>query len=153
MLDVVTKKRDRLAMRASTTYILRSVDLMSRVVGGDILNGVIFTAIIDANVRHLRPSDFVAQTYSDFSNAVPDEFRRPISVHALALELAVPYETTRRHVNRLINDGFAARADAGVIVPAEVLGRDAIASVLRKNFDNLRRLFADLRDGGVDLTH
>jgi len=151
--EVPAKRRDRLALRASTAYILRSVDLMSRVVGGDILTGVIFTAIVNANIRHLRPADLVAQTYSELADPAPDEIRRPISVHALALELAVPYETTRRHVNRLIADGFCRRSDNGVVVPTEVLAREAIGTVLRKNYDNLRRLLGDLRDGGVEFKH
>ena len=83
MPDRPDKRRERLALRASTTYFLHSVDLMSRVVGGDILRGVIFTAVIDANVRHLRPADAVAQTYSEAGDQVPDDLRRPISVHAL----------------------------------------------------------------------
>jgi hypothetical protein len=147
------KRRDRLALRASTTYFLHSVDLMSRIVGGDILRGVIFTAVVDANVRHLRPADVVSQTYSEAADQVPDELRRPISVHALALELDVPYETTRRHVNALIEKGYCRRTDSGVLVPGEVLARDQITVALKKNFDNLKRLVRDLREGGVEFAH
>eukprot|EP01035_Chromulina_nebulosa_P028646 gene28646-biopygen18329 len=114
------KRRDRLALRASTAYFLHSVDLMARVVGGDILRGVIFTAIVDANTRHIRPSAVEAQTYSEAGDQVPDTLRRPISVHALALELDIPYETTRRHVNALIADGRRV----GAIGPAQRIGTD-----------------------------
>jgi hypothetical protein len=150
MPDRPDKRRERLALRASTTYFLHSVDLMSRVVGGDILRGVIFTAVIDANVRHLRPADAVAQTYSEAGDQVPDDLRRPISVHALALELDIPYETTRRHVNALIAGGFCQRTETGIVVPATVIARDQMATALRRNFENLRRLIGDLRDGGVE---
>lgn len=150
MPDPTEKRRDRLALRASTTYFLNCVDLMSRVVGGDILRGVIFTAVVDANVRHLRPGDVVAQAYSEASDQVPDALRKPISVHALALELDIPYETTRRHVNALMEAGFCVRADGGVTVPGAVLARDQISTALRRNFENLRKLVGDLRDGGVD---
>lgn len=144
------KRRDRLALRASTTYFLHSVDLMARVVGGDILRGVIFTAIVDANVRHIRPSDAMAQAYSEAADQLPDELRRPISVHALALELDIPYETTRRHVNALIAEGYCLRAETGIVVPASVIARDQMANALRRNFENLRRLIGDLRAGGVE---
>ena len=150
MPDRPEKQRERLALRASTTYFLHSVDLMSRVVGGDILRGVIFTAVIDANVRHLRPSDVVAQTYSEAGDQVPDEVRKPISVHALALELDIPYETTRRHVNALISGGFCQRTESGIVVPSSVIARDQMVTALRRNFENLRRLIGDLRDGGVE---
>ncbi len=144
------KRRDRLALRASTTFMLHSVDLMSRIVGGDILRGVIFTAIVDANVRHIRPGDPLSQSYSEAGDQVPDEIRRPISVHALALELDIPYETTRRHVNALIASGFCERTETGIVVPATVIARDQISMALRRNFENLRRLVSDLREGGVE---
>jgi len=150
MPDRSDKRRDRLALRASTTYFLNSVDLMARMVGGDILRGVIFTAIVDANTRHIRPSAIEGQTYSEASDRVPDSIRRPISVHALALELDIPYETTRRHVNALISEGYCERADTGVLVPAEVIARESMTMALRRNFENLRRLVGDLREGGVE---
>ena len=112
------KRRDRLALRASTAYFLHSVDLMARVVGGDILRGVIFTAIVDANTRHIRPSAVEAQTYSEAGDQVPD--------------------------------GLCMRADSGVLVPGEVIAREQMTMALRRNFENLRRLVSDLREGGVE---
>jgi len=141
----------RLALRASTRFFLRSVDLLTRAVsGGDILRGVIFLAIVDANTRHLRPSDPVARSFAGTSDSVPDDMRRPISVHALALDLSLPYETTRRHVNALIDQGLCQRVEAGILVGAEVLDRDGIVATHRKNIENLHSLFSDLRDGGVN---
>lgn len=150
MPDRSDKRRDRLALRASTAYFLNSVDLMARMVGGDILRGVIFTAIIDANTRHIRPAAVEGQAYSEAGDQVPDDIRRPISVHALALELDIPYETTRRHVNALITEGYCQRAETGVVVPAEVIAREPMTMALRRNFENLRRLVGDLREGGVE---
>lgn len=142
----------RLALRASTRFFLKSVDLLTRAVGdGDILRGVIFLAIVDANTRHLRPADPLAQSFAGTSDRVPDELRRPISVHALALDLALPYETTRRHVNALIGQGLCERVEAGIVVRAEVLERDAMVATHRRNMENLHALFRDLQDGGVSL--
>lgn len=142
----------RLALRASTRFFLKSVELLTRAVSdGDILRGVIFLAIIDANTRHLRPGDPVARSFAGSSDPVPDEMRRPVSVHALALDLALPYETTRRHVNALIEQGLCERVEAGIVVRAEVLEREAMVATHRKNIENLRALFTDLRDGGLNL--
>jgi hypothetical protein len=153
LADDTERDHGRLALRASTRFFLKSVELLARAVGdGDILRGVIFLAIVDANTRHLKPGDPVAQTYSSTGDAVPDQLRRAISVHALALELALPYETTRRHVNALIDQTLCRRADSGVIVPAEVLARDGMTLTHRRNLENLRTLFRDLSDGGVDLS-
>lgn len=146
------KDRGRLALRASTRFFLRSIDLLTRTVSdGDILRSVIFLAIVDANTRHLRPSDPVARTFSGTNDQVPDEIRRPVSVHALSLDLALPYETTRRHVNALIEQGLCDRVETGILVRAEVLERDGMVATHRKNLENLTALFSDLRDGGVKL--
>lgn len=147
------KLREALALRASATFFLRSADTLAKAVGdGDFLRGIIFLAIVEANVRHLRPGDLLSQTYSEAEDQMPDDLRRPISVHALAHELDLPYETTRRHVNRLMSDGLCIRAVSGMLVPGDVLAREVITDGLRKNFEHLRQLFSDLRDGGVDLT-
>lgn len=146
------KDHGRLALRASTRFFLKSVELLTRAVSdGDILRGVIFLAIVDSNTRHLRPADPVARSFAGTSDRVPDEMRRPVSVHALALDLALPYETTRRHVNALIEQGFCERVEAGIVVRAEVLDREGMVATHRRNIDNLRALFRDLRDGGVAL--
>ena len=146
------KDHGRLALRAATRFFLKSVDLLARAVSdGDILRGVIFLAVVDANTRHLRPADPVARSFADSKDQLPDEMRRPVSVHALALDLALPYETTRRHVNALIEQGLCQRVEAGILVRAEVLDREGMVATHRKNIENLRTLFRDLRDGGVDL--
>jgi hypothetical protein len=149
--DEAGKVRDRLALRASTAYFLRSVDVLARTAGGDILRGVIFLAIIDANVRHIRPGDSLSQAYSEAEDVPPDDLRKPVSIHALALTLSLPYETTRRHVNRLMEDGLCIRRETGVVVPSAVLARESVTGALKKNFEHLRQLLKDLRDGGVDL--
>ena len=145
------KVRDRLALRLSSEYILRSIDLMTNVVGGDLVKGLIFLAIVQANIQHLAHDEGLSQTYSESTDAVPDETRRPVSVHALSVSLAIPYETTRRYVNKLLNDGYCERVRRGLVVPAAVLQRDEMMAALKRNFANLQRLTAGLRRSGVEL--
>ena len=144
------KVRDRLAIRHSTEYILRSIDMMTNVVGGDLMKGLIFVAIVQANTQHIVNDEVLNQAYSEADKVPPDENRRPVSVHALSVSLGIPYETTRRYVNKLLVEGFCQRARRGLIVPAEVLARPEMVSGLRRNFSNLQRLFAGLRRGGVE---
>ena len=47
------KVRDRLALRLSTEYMLRSIDLMTTAVGGDLVKGLIFIAVVQANTQHI----------------------------------------------------------------------------------------------------
>jgi len=145
------KVRDRLALRLSSEYILRSIDLMTNVVGGDLVKGLIFLAIVQANIQHLVHDDSLSQAYSEASDTVPDEARRPVSVHALSVSLGIPYETTRRYVNKLLNEGYCERVRRGLVVPAAVLQREQMLNALKRNFANLQRLMAGLRRSGVEV--
>lgn len=144
------KVRDRLALRLSTEYMLRSIDLMTKVVGGDLVKGLIFIAIVQANTQHIVSDDQMSQAYSEAGDSVPDDARRPVSVHALSVSLGIPYETTRRYVNKLLSDGLCVRARRGLVVPAEVLKQEEMVSALKRNFANLQRLVTGLRRSGVD---
>ena len=144
------KVRDRLALRLSTEYMLRSIDLMTKVVGGDLVKGLIFVAVVQANTQHILSDEVMSQTYSEADDRVPDESRRPVSVHALSVSLGIPYETTRRYVNKLLSDGYCIRVRRGLVVPAEVLNKPDMISALKRNFANLQRLVVGLRRGGVD---
>lgn len=145
------KVRDRLALRLSSEYILRSIDLMTNVVGGDLVKGLIFLAVVQANIQHLVHDDGLSQAYSEASDMVPDEARRPVSVHALSVSLGIPYETTRRYVNKLLNEGYCERVRRGLVVPAAVLQREQMLNALKRNFANLQRLTTGLRRSGVEV--
>ena len=144
------KVRDRLALRLSTEYILRSIDLMTKVVGGDLVKGLIFVAVVQANTQHILSDEQMSQAYSEADDSVPDESRRAVSVHALSVSLGIPYETTRRYVNKLLADGLCVRVRRGLVVPAEVLNQPEMISALKRNFANLQRLVSGLRRGGVE---
>lgn len=151
MSDELPKIRDRLALRISTEYMLRSIDLMTRVVGGDLVKGLIFVAVVQANTQHIVQDETLSQTWSEAEDKVPDENRRPVSVHALSVSLGIPYETTRRYVNKLLADGYCIRVRRGLVVPSEVLAREDMVTALRRNYANLQRLVSTLRRAGVEL--
>ncbi|HEX6858932.1 MAG TPA: hypothetical protein VF138_01855 [Caulobacteraceae bacterium] len=150
MSEDLPKVRDRLALRLSTEYLLRSIDLMTEVVGGDLVKGLIFMAVVQANIQHIVNDDAISQTYSEATDRVPDEVRRPVSVHALSVSLNIPYETTRRYVNKLLTEGYCIRVNRGLVVPAEVLAQPHVTAVLKRNFSNLQRLITGLRRGGLE---
>lgn len=150
MSETSPKVRDRLAVRLSTEYMLRSIDLMTKVVGGDLVKGLIFIAIVQANTQHFLSDDSLGQTYSEADDMPPDEARRPVSVHALSVSLNIPYETTRRYVNKLLAEGYCQRVRRGLVAPGAVLNRPEMITALRRNFTNLQRLVTGLRRGGVE---
>lgn len=67
-----------------------------------------------------------------------------ISVNALATSLSRPFETVRRHVNALLDQGLCVRTPAGVMSPAEVYERPEVAALFRLQHDTLVRLIEDM---------
>ncbi len=139
----------RLAQRATIQFVLDTADLLSRMIDSDTVRGLIFLGIIAANTRHLRAGSREAQAYAATPDVVPDTLRRGISVHALCHQVNLPYETTRRHVQKLINDGLCERRDDGIIVPAAVLSSPRMMRVLDRNLANIFKFVDELERGGV----
>lgn len=72
----------------------------------------------------------------------------PTSAHALAASLGRPYETIRRHVNALIDDGLCVRHGNRIHVTPEGLRRPRIAHLVRWAHDCFVRFVEDLSAAG-----
>ncbi len=99
---------------AATGQLLAGARLVGDLWNGDLLRGLVYTAIWTANVKH------VTNTTPAATQAVlADEQRLPVSVLAISSSLRLPYETVRRHANGLLKDGICIRAArGGLVVPA-----------------------------------
>ena len=142
----------RLSVRLATEYFLRSMQLLVEFVDGDLVTALVFLAIVSANVSHLNADGPEGPLHVDSDDVPPDEARKPVSVLALAGSLDLPYETTRRHVAKLLKSGQCVRVAGGLIVPAKVLLGERHTEAMRANLTNLRRLFRALNKAGVDLS-
>jgi hypothetical protein len=149
--DAPGSDKFRLSVRLATEYFLRSMQLLVGYVDGDLVTALVFLAIISANVSHLN-ADGPGAPHADTDDVPPDAVRKPISVLALAGSLNLPYETTRRHVAKLLQSGQCERVAGGLIVPARVLLGERHTEVMANNLTNLRRLFRALNKAGVDLS-
>jgi hypothetical protein len=132
----------------SSTYVLRTLQLLREVYGGDLLTGVIAQAIVAANTAHLDATSDGAR-FAGVDETPPDEVRRAVSVLRLAGSLGLPFETTRRYVNNLIQSGYCVRVKGGVIVPRSVLERPKLAQAAVTNVGYARRFARDMRKAGV----
>jgi DNA-binding Lrp family transcriptional regulator len=75
----------------------------------------------------------------------------PISMHALANSLSRPYETVRRHVHALIDEGICERQPNGVISPRESLTSPTMQALTIIAHDSFVRFVEDLAALGVAL--
>jgi hypothetical protein len=136
----------RIAARLTGEFYFRTTALISEASGGDLMMGLIHRAIITGNTSHFDNDLSRPHQYTGLNDPIPDEFRRPISVLAVADSLGFPYETTRRCVNKLVKSGICVRRKGGVVAVGGVIteGPD-FERALRANMANIRRFLAALK--------
>lgn len=83
---------------------------------GDFTSAFVFAGAMSANAQAFTQDYELAWLYSQADTPPPDEVRRAVSVRALSELLGVPFETVRRHVNKLIRVGDLERRDDGIMV-------------------------------------
>ncbi|MGA0602074.1 hypothetical protein ACO2Q3_15315 [Caulobacter sp. KR2-114] len=140
----VEQDLSRVATRLSSDYFFRALGLISSLHGGDITAAIIWQAIVTANTAHLDAGDYRGSEASP-----PDDLRRPVSVLSLSQSLGMPFETTRRYVNRMIAAGRCERVRGGVVVPASVLNDERTQAARLENLGYLRRLGREMLRAGI----
>jgi DNA-binding Lrp family transcriptional regulator len=116
----------RIVTRLSAEYVLRTFQLLIDT-HGDIRSGLLVQAINAANVAHLDARTEAGRRAAGVDGVLPDDVRRPISIARLAESTGLPFESTRRIVQRLIDAGVCDRIHGGVIVPRAIVeGPEAV---------------------------
>lgn len=141
--------RRRAIVRLTTRFILDYVGILSQMFDHDIVKGLVYLAICDANIGYIDGQADISEYYGRLERTAPDELRRPIRPHKLALSLGVPRETVRRKVSALIQEGWVVETDQGVHVPNSVLTTDAVKASLLENSRLLVELYTRLVKAGV----
>jgi hypothetical protein len=139
----------RVAVRLCTEYFLRTAQLLTEHAGGDLLTAVILRAIVAGNIGYLDDDLEKSSVYGSLENVPPDDLRRPISVLAVSRSLSLPFETTRRHVKKLIGAGLCIKVKGGIVAPSSTMRGPREDQAVLANMANLRRLFRALKRAGV----
>jgi hypothetical protein len=134
----------RIVARVSAEYVLRALRLLVDLYG-DIRAGVVTQTIVVANTAHLEARDGQGWRYAGINDSLPDESRQPISVARLAESLALPYETMRCQVRRLVDAGVCIRVGKGFVVPKQVLETPQAARASLANVGYVRKFVRDVR--------
>ncbi len=128
---------------AATGQLLAGVKILAAFWGGDVLRGLVYTAIWTANVKHVTNTAPAAS-----QTVLSDDQRRPVSVLAIASSLRLPYETVRRHALGLEKDGICYRVGRqGLVVPAQAHRKLAAGAVRAQEL--ITDLVAELRRAGL----
>jgi hypothetical protein len=88
-------------------FILKSLNAISKIFGGDSTTTVVFWTMARASVSHVNSRNKLSPEAVD--GVFPDHLRRPVAVLSISNYLGLPYETTRRHVMKLVELGYVRR--------------------------------------------
>jgi DNA-binding Lrp family transcriptional regulator len=138
----------RVIARLSSEYVLRILQLTIEAFG-DIRAGLVGQAIATANTAHFDASNDWGRLSVGADFTSPSGARRPITVSRIADSLGFPFETTRRIVQRLIDDGVCMRVQGGVILSIATVQGPGIISAVGANVGYVRRFIRDLQAIGL----
>jgi predicted transcriptional regulator len=140
----LTKEQTMIGI-AGTGLLLSGYRELRKFASGDLMKGLVFTAIWTANVKHVTNT-----SRATTSSLLPDDLRQPVSVLAISRSLRLPYETIRRHADVLVRDGLCVRPGRrGVFVPTRVAEGTLAGSVAAHRL--VMAFLAELRRGGVKI--
>ncbi|HQS17221.1 hypothetical protein [Reyranella sp.] len=110
-------KEQAVVVAASIRLLLAALKALRGFFKGDLMSGLVFTAIRAANTKHITNTAPGAN-----KDLLPDADRRPVSMMAISNSMRLPYETVRRHAAKLIRQGMCRRAGRdGLVVPTATL--------------------------------
>lgn len=118
--------------RVAVSYFLGCAERITRILGEDLGPTLVFLGALWIGARQEGP-------------------RRPVSVYRLADVLNVPYETTRRYANRLVEAGLAERGERGVLIRPEVFERPQFEPLIPEAWAATEQLRAELEALKVEL--
>jgi CRP-like cAMP-binding protein len=146
MTTAVRLSRIAAAMRASNALLL---DILAEMAfGDDPLDRIILIAIAEANVIALVSDPSLSHRYATLDDPPPDELRRPVSISVVATRTGMAFETIRRRIRQLAEQGLCDLDADGVRVPTRVIARVENDATLTATCDLTRVLYLRLRANG-----
>jgi hypothetical protein len=84
----------------------------------------IICVVATESTREIRHDGYLLKIYGTEAQAIPDEFRFPVSVQFVCRRLGTRRETTRRKLEDLANRGFLNKIKGGYSLPAQTNAND-----------------------------
>ncbi|CAN7385171.1 hypothetical protein LJR219_002343 [Phenylobacterium sp. LjRoot219] len=122
--------------RILSDYFFRTLDALHRRVP-DPLTVIVMLEVVRSSTEHFQASQAIAAMRGGW---ISDAERTPVRVAHLSRRLGIPYETTRRHVGWLVEQGICRRVGNGVLQAAAYRENDTALSAA-DNLVNIRRLY------------
>jgi hypothetical protein len=140
----LTREQAAIGM-ASIGLLLTGLRTLHGVFGGDLVTGLVYTAIWTANVRHVTNTPAAGGR-----DILEDSQRLPVSVLAISNALRLPYETVRRHADSLLKEGRCIRIGRrGLVAPSSYHRQRANVEAMVAGYHIVMTFLAELRKAGV----
>lgn len=112
---------------------------------GDLVKGLVYTAIWTANVKHVTNTPAAGDR-----GILTDSQRLPVSVLAISNALRLPYETVRRHADALQKEGHCVRVGRkGLIAPAVSHHQSRNVETMVSGYHIVMAFLAELKRAGI----
>lgn len=141
----------RIISRLSMDYVVSIYSAILRGSRHDPIDAIILSTVAVANVAHLNTDAAMSQAYGGIDAPEPADIKRPISRNAVALSLGLSYETARRRIQRLLDEGALVEVDGGLVGSNEQSSPEMVRAMAEQNAVLLRRLIRQLRDHGIEV--
>jgi biotin operon repressor len=141
----------RIISRLSMDYVVSIYSAILRGSRHDPIDALILSTVAVANVAHLNADPELSQVYGGIDQPEPSDIKRPISRNAVALSLGLSYETARRRIQRLLDEGALVESNGGLVGANEQASPEMVRAMAEQNAILLRRLVRQLRDHGVEV--
>ena len=135
----------RTVVRVLTMQTMRGLRDLALIHQGDLIRALVFTAITDANTRHLMDAD---GRYASFYDLPPDRERRPVSLDEIVDALLMPREIVERYLATLVGEGLCEVRASGYVIPSAVFTRPEMLDGLNEFYTGTMRLVTALRGAG-----
>ena len=119
--DAIDPQRRGYVFARSVDFLINSMKALSAPFEGDVTTALVFHAMSRASVAHMNMRPGVNKAAVD--GIFPDDLRRSVSILSTANFLGLPYETTRRHVGKLVELGMVERNHSSVSIRSEKMTR------------------------------
>lgn len=103
------------------------------------------STIGNASATILSQANETSVRFATAESPAPDEVLRPISVNALAQALGMPFETVRRRVKGLTEEGLIESTPAGVVILSRTIASPAYTAMVAAHFERARRFYWDMK--------
>ncbi len=141
----------RIISRASMDYVVSMYSAILRASRHDPVDTLLLSTVAVANVAHLNTDKVQSLAYAGLDTPEPMDIKRPISRNAVALSLGLSYETTRRRIQKLLDEGSLIEVEGGLVGANEQVSPEVVRAMAEQNAILLRRLIRLLREQGVEV--